>query len=196
MAPVSWTGFPGGSVVKNLPANPGDTGSIPGPERSPREGNGNSLQYSCLGNPMDEAPGRLQSIRSQSRKGLREWTVLVWLSVSISYWWAFFSLLDAPPFLLQFSADKSSWAPSHLPASSCSTNVERDVKVRAWNKFYKNPMPHAARAAVMLFSSTRASKKQPGRAKRTRWELREMWGPSQRSCHLFWISIEPMNTWS
>ena len=45
--------FPGGLVVKNLPANAGDTGSIPGSERSLREGNGNSLQYSCLGNPMD-----------------------------------------------------------------------------------------------------------------------------------------------
>ena len=40
-------------MVKNLPANTGDTGSIPGSGRSPGEGNGNSLQYSCLGNPMD-----------------------------------------------------------------------------------------------------------------------------------------------
>ena len=46
-------GFPGGSVVKNRPANAGDTGSIPGPGRSPGEGNGNPLWYSCLGNPMD-----------------------------------------------------------------------------------------------------------------------------------------------
>ena len=46
-------GFPGGSVVKNLPANAGDEGSIPGSGRSPEEGNGNSLQYSCLENPMD-----------------------------------------------------------------------------------------------------------------------------------------------
>ena len=44
--------FPGGSVVKNLPANTGDTGSIPGLRRSPGEGNGNPLQYSCLGNSM------------------------------------------------------------------------------------------------------------------------------------------------
>jgi len=46
-------GFPGGSVVKNLPANAGDTGSIPGLGRSPGEGNGNSLQYSYLQNSMD-----------------------------------------------------------------------------------------------------------------------------------------------
>jgi len=44
--------FPDGSVVKNPPANAGDTGSIPGLERYPGEGNGNPLQYSYLGNPM------------------------------------------------------------------------------------------------------------------------------------------------
>ena len=42
-------GFPGGSVVKNLPVNAGDMGLIPGSERSPREGNCNPFQYSCLG---------------------------------------------------------------------------------------------------------------------------------------------------
>ena len=50
------TGFPGGSVVKNLLAGTGDArdvGLIPGLGRSPGEGNGNPLQYSCLGNPMD-----------------------------------------------------------------------------------------------------------------------------------------------
>ena len=49
-------GFPGGSVVKNPPANAGDAeniGSIPGSRRSPGEGNGNPLQYSCLENPVD-----------------------------------------------------------------------------------------------------------------------------------------------
>ena len=46
-------GFPGGSVVKNPPANVGDIGSVPGLGRFPGEGNGNPLQYSCLGNPMD-----------------------------------------------------------------------------------------------------------------------------------------------
>ena len=46
-------GFPGGSVVKNLLANAEDIGSIPDPGRSPREGKGSPLQYSCLGNPMD-----------------------------------------------------------------------------------------------------------------------------------------------
>ena len=46
-------GFPGGAVVKNLPASVRDTGSIPGSERSPGDENGTPLQYSCLENPMD-----------------------------------------------------------------------------------------------------------------------------------------------
>ena len=52
-------GFPDGSVVKNTPANAGDylpmptQVSIPGSRRSPEEGNGNTLQYYCLENPID-----------------------------------------------------------------------------------------------------------------------------------------------
>ena len=45
--------FPGGSVVKNPPANAGDVGSILGSGRSPGEGSSNPCQYSYLGNPMD-----------------------------------------------------------------------------------------------------------------------------------------------
>ena len=58
--PSSKWGFPGGAVVKNLPANTGDTGDeysdvglIPRLKRSPGEGNGNPLQHSCLKTPMD-----------------------------------------------------------------------------------------------------------------------------------------------
>ena len=50
-------GFPGGSVVKNLPASAGDTGdsgSIPGSGRSPGGGHGNLLQYSCLGESREQ----------------------------------------------------------------------------------------------------------------------------------------------
>ena len=50
---MKYMGFPGGSVVKNPPANAGDTGSILESGRSPGEGNGNPLQYSCLENSMD-----------------------------------------------------------------------------------------------------------------------------------------------
>ena len=51
-------GFPGGSVVKNLPASARDTGTIPGSGGSPGEGNGNPLQYSCLEDPMDRGAWR------------------------------------------------------------------------------------------------------------------------------------------
>ena len=51
-------GFPGGSVVKNLPVNVGDVGLIPELGRSPGEGNGNPLRYYCLGNPMDREAWR------------------------------------------------------------------------------------------------------------------------------------------
>ena len=46
-------GFPGGSMVKNLPGNAGNSGLIPGFGRSFGEGNGSPLQYSCLEDPMD-----------------------------------------------------------------------------------------------------------------------------------------------
>ena len=45
--------FPGGSEGKDSACNAGDLGLIPGSGRSPGEGNGNPLQYSCLENPMD-----------------------------------------------------------------------------------------------------------------------------------------------
>ena len=49
-------GFPGGSVVKNLPANARDVGSIPRLGRSPGRGNSNPLQCSCWDNPIDRGP--------------------------------------------------------------------------------------------------------------------------------------------
>ena len=63
-------GFPGGSVGKESACNAGDPGFTSGSGRSPGKGNGNPLQYSFLGNPMDklpEEPGGLQSMRLQSR---------------------------------------------------------------------------------------------------------------------------------
>ena len=45
-------------MVKNPPANAGDTGSIPGLGRSPGEGNGNALQYSCVRQPIDREAWR------------------------------------------------------------------------------------------------------------------------------------------
>ena len=45
-------------MIKNLPANARDEGLIPALGGSPGEGNGNPLQYSCLGNPMVDFPGK------------------------------------------------------------------------------------------------------------------------------------------
>ena len=50
---TAFLGFPGGSAGKESTRNAGDLGSIPGSGKSPGEGNGNPLQYSCLENPMD-----------------------------------------------------------------------------------------------------------------------------------------------
>ena len=55
-------GFPGGSGLKNLPADE-DVALIPSPGRSPREGNGNPFQHSCLENPMDRGARWLLSMR-------------------------------------------------------------------------------------------------------------------------------------
>ena len=65
---VLYLGFPGDTVVKNLPFNAGYAGSIPGSERSPGEGNDNPLHYSFLEIPWAEEPGRLQSMRSQKSR--------------------------------------------------------------------------------------------------------------------------------
>ena len=55
-------GFPGGSDGKASACNAGDWGSTPGAGSSPREGNGNPLQHSCLEHPMDGGPsGRKES---------------------------------------------------------------------------------------------------------------------------------------
>ena len=64
-------GFPGGSDYKESSCNVGDPGLIPGLGRSPGEGHGNPLQYSCLENPWTEEPGGLQSIGLQ-----KSWTRL------------------------------------------------------------------------------------------------------------------------
>ena len=69
----------GRAVVKNLPANSGDLGSIPGLGRSFGGRNGNPLQYFCLGNPTE--PGRIQSMGAQesdTSEGLSAWLVDSW----------------------------------------------------------------------------------------------------------------------
>ena len=76
-------GFPGGTEIKNLPASAGysgDIGSIPGSGRSPREGNGNPLQYSFLGNPMDCSLSTYVQCSKQSQ-------ALLLLSLCLNLYW-------------------------------------------------------------------------------------------------------------
>ena len=71
-------GFLGDSMVRNLPANAGDVGSIPDPRRFPGEKNCNPLQFSCLGNPMER--GASQAIVSgvaNSWTQLSDWTTIL-----------------------------------------------------------------------------------------------------------------------
>ena len=73
-------GFPGGSVIKNLPDSAGaagDADSVPGLGRSPGEGNGNPLQYSCWENPMDRGAWRVTVHRvSKSLTWLSDWACM------------------------------------------------------------------------------------------------------------------------
>ena len=61
-------GFPGGSMVKDSPANAGDAGLVPESGRSPGEGNGNPLLYSCLGNPINRG-ARWTTVHGAARVG-------------------------------------------------------------------------------------------------------------------------------
>ena len=89
-------GFLGDSVVKNLPANAGDSGSIPGSGRYLGGGNGNPLQYSCLGNPMDRGAwwaivhGVIKSRTWPSMHTMGQWQYLViacrLVIVSVGLW--------------------------------------------------------------------------------------------------------------
>ena len=85
--------FPGGSEVKASAWDVGDLGLIPGSGRSPGEGNGNPLQYSCLDNPMDrgawsatvhgaaKSQTRLSNFTTTTSKCLVDWTILIILDL-------------------------------------------------------------------------------------------------------------------
>ena len=75
-------GFPGGSVTKNPPVNAGDADSIPGWIRSHGGGNGNSLQYSCLENPMDR-----EAWQATVHRVAKSWTQ-IYVNLSESGWQA------------------------------------------------------------------------------------------------------------
>ena len=80
---ISMGGFPGGSEDKASACNVGDPGSIPGLGRSPGEGNGNPLQYSCLENPMYGGAWRATVHRvANSRTRLSDFTFTLLSSLS------------------------------------------------------------------------------------------------------------------
>ena len=81
-------GFPGGSEVKASACNAGDLGSIPRWGRSPGEGNGNPLQYSCLENPMDGGAwwATVHGV-TKSRTRLSDFTFLSTFTFNILCWW-------------------------------------------------------------------------------------------------------------
>ena len=74
---ISVLGFPGSSVAKNPPL-------IPGSGRSPGEGNGNPLQYSCLGNSMDRGYRAYQAIVQGGHKNVRHDSMTQFSSVQFS----------------------------------------------------------------------------------------------------------------
>ena len=73
---INWD-FAGGSMLKNLPTNAGDAGSISESERYPEEGNGSPLQDSCLGNPMDR-----EALQATVQKVTKESHMTWWLNNS------------------------------------------------------------------------------------------------------------------
>ena len=79
-------GFPGGSEVKASASSVGDPGSIPGSGRSPGEGNGYPLHYSCLENPMDRGAWQATVHRvAKSWTRLSDFTSLQWLSNALIF---------------------------------------------------------------------------------------------------------------
>ena len=85
-------------MVKNAPANTGDTGSIPGSDRLPGGGHGNPLQYSCLGNPVDRGAWWAticESVEMDMTKRLTHHHHLSYMAKSSrggSYWWDLLSI--------------------------------------------------------------------------------------------------------
>ena len=94
-------GFPGGTVVKNLPANAEDIGLISGLRRFLGEGNSNTLQYSCLENPMDRGAWRA-TVHGVTKNWtwLSDWAqysteqnLAFWVHTASSYLFSFYILV-------------------------------------------------------------------------------------------------------
>ena len=98
-----WGHFPGGSAAKNLPDNARDAGLIPSREISLGEGNGNTLQYSCLGNPVGRGVWQATvHCVAKNQTQLIDWAVTI-----VPYMWMF-------NFVTYISQSVSSVAQSYL----------------------------------------------------------------------------------
>ena len=108
----------GGSVGKNLPANAGNVGSIPGSGRSPGEGNGNPLQHSCLENPRDGGAwwAAVYGV-VQSRTQLKRLSSSSSMAFLVSIFWKIsilFSIVASPIYIPNISAQGFSFSVSSL----------------------------------------------------------------------------------
>ena len=125
---MPYTGFPGGSVIKNLPANSGDLGSVLGSRRS-----GNPLQYSWLGNPLDRGVWRAQKC-----------TILIHGIARVGHNWV---TEHACPHAL-----------STLNTSSCQMHIKISVIVFDWTNillFYQMLISWYFMVNINCFSCTR-----------------------------------------
>ena len=111
---------PGGSDGKASACNAGDLGSIPGLWRSPGEGNGNALQYSCLENPTDGGAWwvTVHGV-SWSRTRLRDFTSLSLSLKEVSYWFVFYCYNKAQSNIPSSLAIMIDWC-SHLAFATFS----------------------------------------------------------------------------
>ena len=107
--------FPGGSDGKESACNMGDPGLIPGLGRSPGEGNGNSLQYSCLENSMDRGACRLQS--KGSRRIRHNWVTST------------FTFQSFPSNVLTL-AKKTPWG---WKFNLCYNSVTHSIRLETWS---------------------------------------------------------------
>jgi len=111
-------GVPGGSGSKESACNAGDLASVPGLERSPGEGNGNLLQYSCLENSMDRGAwwATAHEVTKRHDWATKHSSVLIWNCIAIS-------LLGSSPKDQRLDAGGWEFGPSHRAAVSITSHI-------------------------------------------------------------------------
>ena len=122
-------------MVKNLPADAGDTGSIPGSRRSPGGGNGKPLQYSCLENPMDRGAWRAVVHGITEESDTTEWARI--LSCQL-----FQLLLSSPTLYLILASLEGLESPGSNQSTCLPTPFPgRIPKVRPLSHNFLGPFP-------------------------------------------------------